>query len=872
MKKNNNKNNFFSNFKLYSDVYKAGSMISLSNAKHLKLVLKSVGWRIATLCFLSTKEINRFRLLHNFGVFIIKMNKNHGEVYTVKYLKACQLAIQKKLGGSPFSSLREVEPDFNFPRLSKSGLPSIIKLTDRASICNNSFNVIRFYLSLFSLYRVIKIPFNPKLNTITDSFGGSQFHLDDFNIWLNSNSSKILTKFSELKFRELTSTRLQPILKGSPLGPKSYSHLISAYYSIKENSFLYENIKAYIDLTKSSNIWTTFSNIQYCTNKYKLRYDIKPLGKLSFKEEAAGKLRVFAMVDIITQSLLKPLHDSLFNLFKKIPNDCTHDQNRGFKLAQELSLKFNCSYGFDLSAATDRLPISSQVSVLNSLFGNKIGDIWKNILVGRDYVILKNDYNIEPQSVRYAVGQPMGALSSWAMLNLVHHMMVQFIAVHLDKVPKGSWYSDYVILGDDLVLFDKDIADRYLSLCKQIGVSINLSKSVISEHLPVLEFAKRTSIKGVDVSALSFKEMLSSNTFFGRLAVTTRLLHNGWGSDKFKLLIIGNKVSISKKIDNLIYPLVGFVTQLYQNNIIPLSSVLSLVTNRDKPLAFFGRNINWMTPKIITNVVKEYLKTGEFKTSMLPIRERFYSEYNSITFKVALLDRIDRLVHKIESKTIQEYWVDTLDRGLINTDSLENWYKAYPNSLELDKPLSDRSYYNDPSFLVFKKMFIECAPIAAAFSTNIKGSIVDIRLLRLGMDIDLQSGRGTSSFIDFFLSKRLNEYKTVFNYWNSIQFVDMTLEYLIKSHEKLVNNLKLLTFAEPDPNLNKEVINNPLKVLDFLKDHNNPIYKVNSDFVKFDGKITDSTAYVDKPRGFKPFFDFSKESFKPKITVLVHKK
>jgi len=121
-------------------------------------------------------------MLHNFGVFILKMNRNHGEVYTVKYLKACQLCIQKKLAGQPFSSLREVEPDYNFPRLSKSGLPSVIKTTDRSSICNNSYRIIRLWLSIFSLYRVIKIPFNPKIHTITDSFSGSNIHLADFNI------------------------------------------------------------------------------------------------------------------------------------------------------------------------------------------------------------------------------------------------------------------------------------------------------------------------------------------------------------------------------------------------------------------------------------------------------------------------------------------------------------------------------------------------------------------------------------------------------------------------------------------------------------------------------------------------------------------
>jgi len=80
-------------------------------------------------------------------------------------------------------------------------------------------------------------------------------------------------------------------------------------------------------------------------------------------------------------------------------------------------------------------------------------------------------------------------------------------------------------LGDDIVLFDKEVADRYLLLCKHLGVEINLSKSVIATR-PVVEFAKRTGFKGVDVSALPFKELLMSNNFFGRLAVTTRLIQN----------------------------------------------------------------------------------------------------------------------------------------------------------------------------------------------------------------------------------------------------------------------------------------------------------------------------------------------------------
>jgi len=53
------------------------------------------------------------------------------------------------------------------------------------------------------------------------------------------------------------------------------------------------------------------------------------------------------------------------------------------------------------------------------------------------------------------------------------------------------------------------------------GVPLNLSKSVVSsQEIPVVEFAKRTSFKGVDVSPLSLKMFLNQRTFQGRLATT----------------------------------------------------------------------------------------------------------------------------------------------------------------------------------------------------------------------------------------------------------------------------------------------------------------------------------------------------------------
>lgn len=128
------------------------------------------------------------------------------------------------------------------------------------------------------------------------------------------------------------------------------------------------------------------------------------------------------MVDIWTQSIMKVIHENLFSLLKSIPNDATFDQqasvNRCFQKVDES----NCSYGYDLSAATDRLPIKLQVEVLRFFIGSG-AEAWAKLLIDRTYILADKKYGTH--EVKYSVGQPMGALSSWAMLALTHHLITQ---------------------------------------------------------------------------------------------------------------------------------------------------------------------------------------------------------------------------------------------------------------------------------------------------------------------------------------------------------------------------------------------------------------------------------------------------------------
>jgi len=96
------------------------------------------------------------------------------------------------------------------------------------------------------------------------------------------------------------------------------------------------------------------------------------LGRLSVKCEPAGKLRVFAIVDPWTQWLLRPLHKQIQRLLRRIPQDGTFDQLAPVNLLISRYGKSQTCYSYDLSAATDRLPISIQEIILSTFIGTPL--------------------------------------------------------------------------------------------------------------------------------------------------------------------------------------------------------------------------------------------------------------------------------------------------------------------------------------------------------------------------------------------------------------------------------------------------------------------------------------------------------------------
>jgi hypothetical protein len=104
------------------------------------------------------------------------------------------------------------------------------------------------------------------------------------------------------------------------------------------------------------------------------------LGKLALVEEP-GKLRVVAMVDCITQWVLYPLHRYIFDtLLKAIPQDGLYDQLAPVRALIDSLTRLNRKecFSYDLSAATDRIPVVLQEKLLSVFTTEEFAFHWRN--------------------------------------------------------------------------------------------------------------------------------------------------------------------------------------------------------------------------------------------------------------------------------------------------------------------------------------------------------------------------------------------------------------------------------------------------------------------------------------------------------------
>lgn len=493
------------------------------------------------------------KAVFHFTRLVMRIKHNQGSKGLAVFLKANMLLIQRVLARSKLENPRDAGVAVS---VTNRGIPRWIPVLHRKQLLRGDRTVMIFYLGLLTLYRVVDYRGKLSLSTVTDPgkdidpslMASFREFLGTFVRWSAGYGIK---PYLGVRDREDSAFWGDPkglrgairLVAFTPVwkwmftsGPNSYYSKVLAVgnawidmIAIHSRPHLFgliAHMRAFIgtseltwlpwfeDVVKTSKNWSKTCHAnqirlgmnpgfdpdsEWCGGQE--QFDV---GKLSVVEEP-GKKRIVAMVDIWTQWLLYPLHRFIFDkVLRFIPQDGTFNQAKPIKELLERASKVGRTHfwSYDLSAATDRLPIALQVLVLGAFTLESFANTWRAILTERDYRTPKEfgtTFGKGSTYVRYSVGQPMGAYSSWGMLAWTHHAIVQFAAW---RVGHRSWFTWYAVLGDDIVICDHDVASEYVHLMSEFGVKIGFHKSIISSNSS-LEFAKRFYYQGKEVSPLS---------------------------------------------------------------------------------------------------------------------------------------------------------------------------------------------------------------------------------------------------------------------------------------------------------------------------------------------------------------------------------
>lgn len=495
-------------------------------------LLTGGGIRKITIFLVLLFGVSELKLL---GASIRNLIRHNGSEFTVAYLKECVRVVQHyvcgrvlpKTMGPPFVGLR-------------SGLPSIVPAKLRGRIRDGDRVAVMLTLTLLGLYRGLVVPPRIKVETITSGYAGEADHL--------MGISDIADRFmATLHFGKLQPPRLW---LSTSVGPHGLTGSVSA---IRDAAALLSPDHATIWLFMRSFCDTVYGRKHRIWLEIRVRFFafihwvLFPrwvaqtgvtswLSRLHRIEEPAGKVRVVAITDYWTQLLLRPIHKVVFGTLRTIPQDGTFDQEACVARLRDLcsrklrehGVEFT-AYSYDLSAATDRVPVHVYQELLSRIIGFEGATLWKHLLTARKWwdrdSVWSPDKGLKPSGPwlprLYAVGQPMGAYSSWAMLALAHHAIVQYSA---GLVGRYEWFEDYGIVGDDIVILDQEVALRYREVVTELGIEVSEEKSLISE-LGVFEFCKRLVTPQGDVTGIPVKLLYQAFRYPLDAPVLIRHLH-----------------------------------------------------------------------------------------------------------------------------------------------------------------------------------------------------------------------------------------------------------------------------------------------------------------------------------------------------------
>jgi hypothetical protein len=279
--------------------------------------------------------------------------------------------------------------------------------------------------------------------------------------------------------------------KTSPIGlPALMSSVYEAGIILNNYPDLINNLTTLVGSEFTGMLTSVGLNEKGLVSTFDTKSDIKAkyhslIRRVTTIADKEGKTRIIAILDYWSQTALKPLHDHFLKILKTIPFDMTYDQSR--IPYEKIEGKV---FSFDLTNATDRFPISLQKEVLKYFIGRDKAEAWASLLTSLPF-------SYKGQKYSFTAGQPLGAYSSWTIFTFCHHIVVQ-IAISRAHCEANA-RDVYRILGDDILMWDPNVAREYRKIMK--GLDVEISETKTFESTSFFEFAKRHFLRSNSVWA-----------------------------------------------------------------------------------------------------------------------------------------------------------------------------------------------------------------------------------------------------------------------------------------------------------------------------------------------------------------------------------
>lgn len=477
--------------------------------------------------------------------------RHSGLLFTSLYLKQCSTSLMRYYSGISKSELNQMSgPSVS---LSRSGIPRLIPAHLRHVLAqrdDRADRLCRLYLTLFSVSRIIKLakPISmasfKTMETPIEDIGSVKEILGMVKELFPTLQKLYLPEISSIPFEKgfrwkptwkttpnddrqfqkrptakekreaieqgIDPKTLEPTLKPNIFTSVKYElaafsrqvSLIHSWEGIFSPGILFGKDRILFALDNRYNTSVCNEDLDFYERTLGLIYhDLGHAfgatylrsGKLGQVLVGAGKRRWFVMGNYVKQRLLYPVHVWGMSVLRTLPADGTFYQERPierlFARGHRIGHFRAC---YDLSAATDRWPVAVIHDLMSCLFGSTLASCIVNGCLainscdfdGR----ISKDNSVEHHTVVFVAGQPLGYYGSWALFALSHHYLVWIAAYRCGFV--DTPFTDYALLGDDLIIAHEEVSLEYRRLLAKLQVSISDSKSLVS-HNGSLEFAKQ---------------------------------------------------------------------------------------------------------------------------------------------------------------------------------------------------------------------------------------------------------------------------------------------------------------------------------------------------------------------------------------------